>query len=70
MTTAKPTQAQLIAGYLKLTSAHYYLGMRHDPSPCLELRSLIAKDMDSTTLFMAQDIQCLLGGMYDGRVSA
>lgn len=66
MNPSKPTQAQLIAGYLKLTSAHYYLRMRHDPSPCLELRSLLAKEMDSKTLFTAQDIQNLLGGMYDG----
>lgn len=70
MTPAKPTQAQLIAGYLKLTSAHYHLCNRHSPSPCLELRSLIAEEMDVDTLFIAIDMQKLLGGMYDGQVAA
>jgi len=55
-----------IAGYLKLTSAHYYLRLRHDPSPCLELRSLLAKEMTYEVLGIANGLKSLLGGRYDG----
>jgi hypothetical protein len=60
------TQAQQIAGYLKLTRAHYYLLGRHCPSPCLELRSLLVKDMSYETLELAAQLKSLIGGKYLG----
>jgi hypothetical protein len=54
------TPAQQIAGYLKLTRAHYYLNGRHSPSPCLALRSLIAFEMESEILFIAIDLKNFL----------
>jgi len=65
--TGKPlTTAEQIAAYLKLTRAHYYLGGRHTPSPSLELRSLLAKEMSYETILLASQLQSLIGGKYDG----
>lgn len=50
------TPAQQIVGYLKLTSAHYYLSASIYPSPVLRLRRLIAQEMDTETLLIAQSI--------------
>lgn len=64
------SQAQQIAGYLKLTSAHYYLRLRHDPSPCLELRSVLAREMSVETILIADELKRHLGGMYYGEVKS
>lgn len=47
------TPVQQIAGYLKLTSAHYYLNSRHDENLQLKLRFQISKEMSVETLLMA-----------------
>lgn len=61
MNQPKPlTPAEQIAGYLKLTRAHYYLNGRHMPSPCLELRSLLVKEMDYETYKTTMDLQALI----------
>lgn len=59
--TGKPlTPAEQIAGYLKLTSAHFYLNSRHDENLQLVLRKQIASEMSSKTLHAAQDlIDCM-----------
>lgn len=58
------TQAQLIAGYLKLTSAHY-----HSSTPTgifINLRSELAEEMDLRTLNIATNVASYLGGWYTG----
>lgn len=60
------TTAEQIAGYLKLTRLHYYLVGRDDTRLCLELRSLLSKEMSYETLLLAAQIKALIGGKYDG----
>lgn len=66
MSDKQLTPAEQIAAYLKLTRAHYYLDGRHYPSPCLELRSLLVKDMSYETLELAAQLKALIGGKYLG----
>jgi hypothetical protein len=61
------TQADQIAGYLKLTSAHFHSRAGFD-SLCLIKRAEIADEMNATTLFLCLDIKNALGGWYSGEV--
>ena len=59
------TRAQQIAGYLKLSAAHF-TSTATDKGGILSLREKLSEEMDSDTLCLAQDIKRAMGGWYDG----
>ena len=59
------TKAQQIAGYLKLSAAHF-TSTASAKGDILELRSKLAKEMEPQTLCLAHDIKIAMGGWYDG----
>jgi hypothetical protein len=52
--------AKQIAGYLKLTRAHYAAPSGYSESPCLILRRLLAREMDASTLLIAHELTASL----------
>jgi hypothetical protein len=59
------TKAEQIAGYLKLSSAHFTAN-GGNVEMILELRRKLAAEMDSETLTLAHDLKRIIGGWYDG----
>lgn len=60
-------RASQIAGYLKLTSAHYHANMGAG-GPFMPLRMQLAGEMDYETFMIAEQLKNALGGWYTGEV--
>jgi len=52
--------AKQIAGYLKLTRAHFTAPSGYSESPTLILRRMLAMEMDSATLRIAHELSASL----------
>lgn len=59
------TPAQQIAGFLKLTSAHYHANMGSEMA-FMDARKNVASSMDCETFLLAVAIKEALGGWYTG----